>query len=501
MKEKIFTIYFLLGCLFSMAQVGIGTTMPNAKLDVISNTPGSPSNIDGVLVPRVSVFPSTNPTSLQNGMLLFLTNTATFASISRSPGFYYWENLTSNWIGIQTNPTTNWNLLGNATTNSSNNFLGTTDNIDLVFRRNNIRAGFIGDPVYDASFNYNNGNTSFGANSLLNPTINIASQNGVRNVAFGSNVMPGLTTGRINVAVGDFALFSNLTGIGNVAIGSAALYSNSSAASNVAIGRNALTTNNADNNTAIGFASLRQNAVGTNNTAIGFESLRGVLGSGSVGIGYQAGRLETGSNKLYIENSNADANNALIYGEFDTNIVRINGGLQIANQATTGYNFPIARGTNGQTLQTDASGNVTWRNSLNNLSLVRTNLTANQTVNTTGWQKINFNLMQFDTNTEFNTGTSQFVATKVGYYEINAGLHTFNKSDAEYYGIAVYKNGIEYQETSSHHYGDKLISRTINCTLRLIVGDVIEIYFFNGNAPTTVDGYSGKTYFEIKQIN
>ena len=395
-----------------------------------------------------------------------------------------------------------WLTTGNSGTSSNTNFFGTTDNIDIVFRRNNSRAGFIGDPTYDASFNYNNGNTSFGANSLLNPTINIASQNGVRNVAFGSNIMPGLTTGRINVGMGDFALFSNLTGIGNVAIGSAALFSNSSAGSNVAIGRNALTTNNADNNTAVGFASLRQNVIGTNNTAIGFESLRGVLGSGSVGIGYQAGRLEAGSNKLYIENSNADANNALIYGEFDNNIVRVNGGLQINNQATTGYNFPVTRGTlNGQTLQTDAVGNVTWKNSLNNLSLVRTNLTANQTVGSVGWQKLNFNLIQFDTNSEFNTGTNQFVATKVGYYEINAGFHTFNKSDAEYYGIAVYKNGVEYQETSSHHYGDKLISRTINCSIRLIVGDIIEIYMHNGNAPTTIDGYIGKTYFEVKQIN
>ena len=197
MREKIFTICFLLTCIFSMAQVGIGTTTPYAQLDVVSNTPGNPTNIDGVLVPRVSVFPSINPTNFQNGMLLFLTNTAIFASVSRAPGFYYWDSLTSNWIGIQTNPTTNWNLLGNATTNPSTNFIGTTDNIDLVFRRNNSRAGFIGDPTYDASFNYNNGNTSFGANSLLNPTINIASQNGVRNVAFGSNIMPGLTTGII----------------------------------------------------------------------------------------------------------------------------------------------------------------------------------------------------------------------------------------------------------------------------------------------------------------
>lgn len=344
----------------TLAQVGINTTSPNAQLDIRSSNQAVPTNSDGILIPKIDTFPGTNPTVSQQGMLVYLTTTATFLSTSRTPGFYFWDNGTSNWIGIQTSATVNWNVLGNSGTSATTNFLGTTDNIDFVLKRNNLRAGFIGDPTYDGSFNFNNGNTSFGANSLLNPTINIGSQFGVRNTAFGVNVMPGLTTGRLNVGLGEFALFSNTSGITNTAIGSGALYSNSTASNNVAIGRNALTTSNADNNTAVGFAALRQNASGTNNTALGYEALRGVLGSGNVGIGYQAGRLETGSNKLYIENSNADASSALIYGEFDNNIVRANGTLQIGNPATTGYAFPTARGTNGQFLQTDGAGAASW---------------------------------------------------------------------------------------------------------------------------------------------
>jgi hypothetical protein len=344
----------------TLAQVGINTASPNAQLDIRSTNQAVPANSDGILIPKIDTFPATNPTVSQQGMLVYLTTAATFLSTSRVPGFYFWDNGTSNWIGIQTSATVNWNVLGNSGTSASTNFLGTTDNIDFVFKRNNVRAGFIGDPTYDASFNYNNGNTSFGANSMLNPTINFGTQAGVRNTAFGVNVMPGLTTGRLNVGLGEFALFSNTTGITNTAIGSAALYSNSSGNNNIAIGRNALTTSNADNNTAVGFAALRQNASGTNNTALGYEALRSVLGSGNVGIGYQAGRLETGSNKLYIENSNADASSALIYGEFDNNIVRANGTLQIGNPATTGYAIPTGRGTNGQFLQTDGAGATTW---------------------------------------------------------------------------------------------------------------------------------------------
>ena len=499
--KKLFFIFLLFVSFTIKAQVGIGTASPYAQLDVVSSNQTTPANTDGILIPKIDTFPASNPTALQQGMLVYLTTTATFASVSRSRGFYYWDNFSTNWIGIQTNPTSNWNIVGNATTSPATNFLGTTDDKDLVFRRNNSRSGYIGDPYYDPStFNYNNGNTSFGANSMLNPSVNIATQAGVRNTGFGVNVMPSLSSGYNNIGIGDFALFSNTSGFLNIGIGSGALFTNSTANNNVAIGRNTLTTSNGNFNTAIGNAALRQNSVGNNNTAFGFESLRNVLGTGNVGLGYQAGRLETGSNRLYIANSNADAVNALIYGEFDTKILRVNGTLQIGDPTTTGYIMPVTRGTLGQVLQTNSTGVVTWQTPVNSYSVMRSNLSANQTVSSTGWQKINFNSSLFDTNSEFSTATSRFTAIRAGYYEINAGFHSFNKSDSEYYGISVYKNGLEYQETSSHHYGDKLISRTINCVISLVPGDYLEIYIFNGNAPTTIDGYAGKTYFEVKQI-
>lgn len=463
-------------------QVGINTATPNAQLDITSSNTASPANTDGILIPKINTFPATNPTALQQGMLVYLTTTTIFASVSRSPGFYYWDNPTTNWIGIQTNPSSNWNLLGNAGTSSSTNFLGTIDNIDFVIKRNNIRAGFIGDPNTASG----NKNTSFGANSL-----NVGGT-GIRNTAIGTNVMPSNTSGQLNVSVGDQSMFSNTTGSTNTVIGVGALYSNTTGNENVALGRNTLTSaTTANNNTGLGFATLRQNVSGSNNVA----------------IGHQAGYNEAGSNKLYIENStlangtDSSVNNALIYGEFDNRIVRTNGQLQIGNPTTTGYTFPTTRGTNGQILQTNGTGTLSWTNANSTLSVVRSILNANQVVNATGWQKINFNSVVFDViGGEFVAGTSRFVATKTGYYEINAGFHTFNKNDSEQYAIAVYKNGVEYQETAAHHYGDKLISRIINCTTSLAVGDFIEIYIFNGNAPTTIDSFSGKTYFEVKQI-
>lgn len=353
MTLKIYTrLLLLLAISTTYAQVGIGTTTPNASamLDIASTN-------SGLLIPRVALTSTADVTTIASPVTSLLVYNTGF-----SPnGYYYWNG--SIWVQLAIASNSNWLLTGNSGTSSATNFLGTLDDRDIVFRRFNIRAGYIGDPTYDGSFNSNNGNTSFGANSMLNPSVNFATQSGVRNTAFGVNVMPNLTSGRLNTGIGEFALFSNTTGITNTAIGSGSLYSNSTGNNNVAVGRNALTTSNSDNNTAIGFAALRQNVSGTNNTALGFEALRGVLGSGNVGLGYLAGRNETGSNKLYIENSNADANNALIYGEFDTNIVRVNGTLQISNpSAAPGYALPNVRGTAGQFLQTNGAGITSWAN-------------------------------------------------------------------------------------------------------------------------------------------
>jgi hypothetical protein len=51
-----------------------------------------------------------------------------------------------------------------------------------------------------------------------------------------------------------------------------------------------------------------------------------LTGSRNVFLGYKAGYNETGSDKLYIENS--DIATPLIYGDFATNYLRINGNLQ-----------------------------------------------------------------------------------------------------------------------------------------------------------------------------
>ena len=495
MKLKIYIGLLLLFAVNSLhAQVGIGTTSPNTSsmLDITSTN-------SGLLIPRIALLNASDLTTITAPITSLLVYNSGF-----SPnGFYYWNG--SLWVQLGL-ANSGWSLTGNSGTSTVINFFGTTDNKDIVFKRNNLRAGYIGDPAYDASYNFNNGNTSFGGNSMLNPTINFSPQQGVRNTAFGVNVMPNLSTGILNTGIGEFALFSLSTGIGNTSLGSGSLYSNSTANFNVAVGRNTLTSSNGSNNTGVGFASLRQNLVGTNNTALGFQSGYTATGSNNIFLGNNAGYNETGNSKLYIEyaplTTDSSQNNALIYGDYGSTpkVVRANGQLQVGNPSVSGYSLPIIRGTSGQVLQTDGVGGTLWATANNTLSVIRTNLNTNQSLGTAGWQKITFNSVVFDLNSEFVTGTNRFVAAKTGYYEINACYHTDNQSNMQFYSIGVYKNNVLYQQTSSNHINNGPVSRNINCIVSLTAGDYIEIFAENYQTGVNVDSFAGKTFFEVRQI-
>ena len=295
--KKIITVCIILfSIVIGKAQVGIGTTAPDGALDITSST-------DGLLIPRVALTITTSALPLTSPTISELVyNSATVADVT--PGYYYWNGTI--WVRLAAGVTNDWSILGNAGTTPATNFIGTTDNQDFVIRRNNIRAGYIGDATFTpVTFIFNNGNTSFGANSLVNPTVNIGLQLGVRNTAFGANTMPSLTSGNRNVGIGESVLFSNSTGSENTAIGVGALYSNTTGSSNVAVGRNALTTSTiASNNTAVGFTALR-NTTGTDNTAIGINAGSTITtGSNNIMIGANTvAPVVTASNQLNIGNT------------------------------------------------------------------------------------------------------------------------------------------------------------------------------------------------------
>lgn len=70
-------------------QVGIGTQDPKATLHIEPSSVETPTGEDGILVPRLENFPTTDPVRL--GQLIFLQDNG-----SLDDGFYYWDG--TNWI-------------------------------------------------------------------------------------------------------------------------------------------------------------------------------------------------------------------------------------------------------------------------------------------------------------------------------------------------------------------------------------------------------------------
>lgn len=251
---------------FIMAQsVGIGTPTPNssAMLDVSSST-------KGILIPRVALTATNAAAPLSSfvaGMMVYNTATAGTAPNNVTPGFYFCNG--SSWQKAEGG----WSLTGNNGTNSANNFIGTTDNQDVVFKRNNIRAGLLGitnttwgfDTFNSTSTGINN--TAIGSNVLSTNTV---SNN---NTAIGAAALNMNQSGSSNTAIGTATLSLNDSGFGNVATGYQALNSNESGGYNTAIGTDALLNNIADNNTALGGNALRSNTTGYSNVSIGINSL------------------------------------------------------------------------------------------------------------------------------------------------------------------------------------------------------------------------------------
>lgn len=197
----------------------------------------------------------------------------------------------------------------------------------------------------------------------LGGTVRLNIMNNDKNIGIGKSLVSN-TTGIYNVGLGDDALFNNSSGSSNTAIGTEVLLSNQSGSANTGVGYEVLYSSNGSQNTGVGYQSLVNSISGNNNTALGSFSLYGnTEGSGNVALGNNAARNEMGSNKLYIENSSADSSQALVYGEFDNDILRVNGQLQVNDPAgSNGYSLPTDRGaTPEKYLITNADGTTQWK--------------------------------------------------------------------------------------------------------------------------------------------
>ncbi|WP_204344840.1 beta strand repeat-containing protein [Psychroserpens algicola] len=318
MKTIKLSLLLLLCSLPSFAQVGVGNTDPKATLDVSASNLASPTNADGILIPRIDNFPTTNPTVDQDGMMVFVTGNGT-----PTKGFYYWDNGATSWITV-----------GNHT-EDADWYEGVSTTAPYDINDNIYRQGRVGI-----------GNPNISGNKLLVVDENVSNINGI------SLVRPLNITNNAGSLRG---LSSSLTLNGSGTAGVTGIYSQ-------------ITGNIND------FSYLfRANAININansNLNLYSGNFGGVSGPGDLygaNISFPVGSNTNTGDKYGYRILIASPLSGTHYGMYsdvrNTNgyagyfIGKTSFGIGNANR----YILPETDGTNGQVMTTDGIGNVTFQ--------------------------------------------------------------------------------------------------------------------------------------------
>jgi hypothetical protein len=117
------------------------TYAQNVGINSSGATPDATAGLDidfsnkGLLIPRVALTatnaagPITTPTT---SLLVYNTATAGSAPNNVTPGYYFWTGTA--WSRLSNGTQGGWDLQGNTGTSATNNFVGTTDAVDLVLK-------------------------------------------------------------------------------------------------------------------------------------------------------------------------------------------------------------------------------------------------------------------------------------------------------------------------------------------------------------------------------
>ena len=373
-----------------------------------------------------------------------------------------------------TNSGDSWKRTGNIV-DASTEFIGSTNNVNVVFKRNNIKAGFLG----------NNDNTAFGVQSLLNN--NAAASN---NSAFGSRALENNISGFNNTAVGVNALTNSNSNF-NTAVGVASSFTNTTGAFNTSLGYFSLRRNSiGDGNVSIGSNSL-ENSLGYYNTALGYQSLIGTTGDQNTAVGYRSlDLLTTGGGNIGIGKianvPSPTTNNQLSIGNviYGTNMGNTTLGtvgigvpsptekLEVAGKTkTTNLQVTAGAGVN-KVLTSDAVGNATWQN-ISTMNSGFDILNASQVIPNNVYTKIDFATEQTDDANAFNLSTDELTILSTGFYHFELyALFNVIASNTQAY-IRIEKNGSNFRNITKIISNNEPITLSLNFSLT--AGDIITV--------------------------
>ncbi len=382
--------------------VGIGTTTPNnsAVLDLTSTT-------KGFLAPRMTQAQRTAIATPANGLVVYQTD--------NSAGFYYYNGTT--WIyGLNGSGASSfaWGLTGNAGTNPTNNFVGTTDNQPLYFKSNNV-AWYI-----------------INTNGSLQRD-NSGNARGVQAVDLQSN-----RSSVTQVSSGDYSFLAN--GVNNTASGTNSFVGGGN--NNFASGANSAIIGG--QYLKLGTSSFGFNASGSSLIDLSALSNIGYFGNANLMIGNDD---NTARELRFLQPTTTPG--TAYYSSFKSQ----------AQTANISYVLPATQGTANTLLKNDGSGNLSWDAS--NQSRARAYLGAAQTIPNATWTQVGFNNENFDSKNEFSITNYEFTCQETGYYQVNSRVE-FDWTNANINNQSAYCQIAIYVNASVYSYGNKLGLRAYN---------------------------------------
>lgn len=261
---------FLFSIAYAQQGVAINTDGSNADNSALLDIKSSSK---GLLIPRLTATQKTAIASPAAGLLIYQTDGTT--------GFYYYNG--SAWAPVSSaagGPLTGWATTGNTGTDSTLNFIGTSDNQPLVGKVN-------GEQVLRLSQNLQSTLLGYKAGKL--------------------------NTAQYNTFLGFQAGAANTIGDGNLFIGHDAGWLNTTGRQNIFIGPyNGINNTAGSYNQFIGFQSGQYNTTGSENTFSGYQSGQSnTTGYQNYFTGMYSGNSNTSGYQNHFEGYKAGAFNGI----------------------------------------------------------------------------------------------------------------------------------------------------------------------------------------------
>lgn len=317
----------LLYCFFTSTltaqSVSINSDGTSANADAILHLK---STSKGLLIPSVTTNQRTNINNISNGLLVYDNQTNSFWF--RDSGVWHELAATDDLSADEIKDTDNNTKIQVEEGNNDNQIRFDIDGEERLVMKQSTNGELLIEPS-NSTFN------TFLGNSAGTNTDPSSFPNGYWNSFFGNGAGNGNQSGSYNTYIGRYAGHDNQTGDQNTMLGANAGENFTSGDFNTLTGYFSGQTQAIGNeNVYMGHSAGSFKTSGNENTIIGYRAGRNNgTGSGNVFLGHEAGLNESGSNKLYIENSSSSS--PLIYGDFSTNLLRNNGTFYVNSTSSS----------------------------------------------------------------------------------------------------------------------------------------------------------------------